>query len=139
MTTSPNKTFLALGAFFGLLAVLIGAFGAHSLSNFVTPETLQVYETGVRYQFYHVFALLALGILGSQLPPRLAGWAGGLFTVGIVLFSGSLYLITALKAANAMVPLAVGLLTPLGGVCFIAGWIIFLITVLQIPGRTEAA
>jgi uncharacterized membrane protein YgdD (TMEM256/DUF423 family) len=132
MNFFPNKTFLALGAFFGLLAVLIGAFGAHSLSNLVTPDTLQVYETGVRYQFYHVFMLLVLGILGSQLPPRLASWAGGLFTVGIILFSGSLYLITALKAANAAVPLAVGLLTPLGGVCFIAGWAIFLIATFQI-------
>ena len=132
MTTSPNKTFLAIGAFFGLLAVLIGAFGAHSLSNLVTPETLQVYETGVRYQFYHVFVLLVLGILGSQLPSRPAAWSGGLFTVGILFFSGSLYLITALKAANVIVPLAVGLLTPLGGLCFIAGWAIFLIAVLRI-------
>ena len=132
MTSFPNKKFLALGAFFGLLAVLIGAFGAHSLSNLVTPDALQVYETGVRFQFYHAFALLALGILGSQLPSRLASGAGGFFTVGIVLFSGSLYLITALKAANAAVPLAVGLLTPLGGVCFIAGWAIFLVATLQI-------
>ena len=128
---SPNKTFLVLGALFGFLAVIIGAFGAHSLSNFVTSDMLQVYETGVQYQFYHAFALLAVGILGSRCPARLVAWAGGLFSVGIVFFSGSLYLITAIQAANMSVPIAVGLLTPLGGLCFICGWTVFLIAILK--------
>lgn len=131
MTNSPNKTFLTIGAIFGLLAVLIGAFGAHSISNLVTPEILQVYETGVRYQFYHAFVLLILGLLGSRCPARLATWAGGLFSFGIVLFSGSLYLITAIYAANMAVPLAIGLLTPLGGLLLICGWATFLATILK--------
>lgn len=132
MTNSPNKSLLFMGTIFGLLAVLIGAFGAHSISKVVTPEILQVYETGVRYQFYHAFALLILGILGDHLPTRLATWAGSLFSLGIVLFSGSLYLITAIYAANMAVPLAVGLLTPLGGLLFICGWATFLAAILKI-------
>jgi uncharacterized membrane protein YgdD (TMEM256/DUF423 family) len=131
MTNSPNKTFLVIGAIFGLFAVLIGAFGAHSISEMVTPEILQVYETGVRYQFYHAFALLILGIIGNRCPARLATWAGGLFSFGIVLFSGSLYLITAIYAANMAVPLAVGLLTPLGGLLLICGWATFLAAILK--------
>ena len=133
MTNSPNKTFLVIGAIFGLLAVITGALGAHALSKFVTPDVLQTYETGVRFQFFHVFALLVVGILGSQFSARLSAWTGGLFSVGILLFSGSLYLITALKAGNLEIPTAVGLLTPLGGVCLIAGWTIFLIAAFQIP------
>lgn len=131
MNISPNKNFLILGAGFALLAVFIGAFGAHSLSQFVDAGTLQGYETGVRYQFYHVFALFILGILGDHLPNSLASWAGRLFVAGIILFSGSLYFITGLKAVGAVIPLAVGLLTPLGGLLFIAGWVVFLIAILK--------
>lgn len=137
MNASPNKTLLVIGAIFGVLAVIIGAFGAHTVSQYVSATVLQTYETGVRYQFYHVFALLALGILGSQCPPRLAAWAGGLFSVGILLFSGSLYAITAIKASGGAVTAAVGLMTPLGGACFIAGWTIFLIATFQIPKNIE--
>lgn len=128
---SPNKTFLALGGLYGFLAVLIGAFGAHSLNKLVTPDMLQVYETGVRYQFYHVFALLALGILGSRCPAKLASLAGGLFSFGIVFFSGSLYVITAINAANMSVPLLVGLMTPLGGLLFLCGWGTFIVAILK--------
>jgi len=137
MNASPNKTLLVIGAIFGVLAVIIGAFGAHTVSQYVTASAMETYETGVRYQFYHVFALLALGILGSQCPPRLAAWAGGLFSVGILLFSGSLYAITAIKASGGAVTAAVGLMTPLGGACFIAGWTIFLIATFQIPKNIE--
>lgn len=132
MNSFPNKTLLILGTIFGVLAVIIGAFGAHTVSQYVSAETLQTYETGVRYQFYHVFALLTLGALGSQCSSRLAAWAGGLFSVGILLFSGSLYAITAIKASGGVVTAAVGLMTPLGGMFFIAGWIIFLIAVANI-------
>ena len=71
MTNSPKKLFLIIAAIFGLFAVLTGAFGAHTLSKFVMPDVLQTYETGVRFQFFHVFALLAVGILGSRIPARL--------------------------------------------------------------------
>lgn len=131
MTNSPNKTFLIIGAIFGLLAVLIGALGAHALSKFVMPDVLQTYETGVRFQFFHVFALLIIGILGSRFPVRLANWAGGLFSVGIFFFSGSLYLITVLKAANMNIPTSVGLLTPLGGLLLICGWATFLAAAIK--------
>ena len=94
------------------LGVIIGAFGAHGLRHLLTPDKLAVFETGVRYHMYHALALL---IVGLQARPR-SNLAAGLFVAGIVLFSGSLYAysITAIPAF-AMV-------TPLGGLCFIAGW-----------------
>jgi uncharacterized membrane protein YgdD (TMEM256/DUF423 family) len=110
-----------------VLAVALGAFGAHGIKSAVSPDTFDIYETGVRYHFYHVFALLAVGILYASFPGPALRWSGGCFIVGIFLFSGSLYLITALKAAGNAIPTAVGILTPLGGLCFIVGWIMLLV------------
>lgn len=121
-----HKTYLIIAAALGALAVITGAFGAHSLRQVVPAEALEVFETGVRYQFYHVFALLAVGILYAYAPHKLLSVAGLLFITGIVLFSGSLYLITALKAAGKAVSPGVGLITPLGGLFLIAGWVTLL-------------
>ena len=83
---------------------------------------MQVFETAVRYQFYHVFALLAAGILYKEFPGRQLQWAGNLFITGILVFSGSLYLLCYVKYAG--LPLTwLGAITPLGGVAFIAGWL----------------
>ena len=111
-----GKTFLFLGALAGALGVGLGAFGAHALRNRLSPEMLAVFETGVRYQMYHALALM----LVAAIEPRMGGYlvvaAGWAFAIGIVLFSGSLYVL-ALTGTSAF-----GMITPLGGVAFLAGW-----------------
>ncbi len=111
-----DRTFLLIGALAGFLGVGLGAFGAHALRGRLTPEMLAVFETGVRYQMYHA---LAIGLVALLLP-RISGWlivaAGWCFVGGIVLFSGSLYLL-ALTGVTVL-----GAITPLGGLAFLAGW-----------------
>jgi len=105
-----------LGSISALLAVTLGAFGAHVLKDRLSPEMLTIFETGVRYQFYHAFALLASAWaihLGGQGLARGAGWC---FVAGTILFSGSLYVLT-LSGVRWL-----GAITPLGGVAFLAGW-----------------
>ncbi|MFC5402190.1 DUF423 domain-containing protein [Cohnella soli] len=112
-----NK-YVRIGAIFAMLAVAIGAFGAHMLKDQISAEDLDVYETGVQYHMFHAIGLLVIGLLMDKLPNRRLGeWAGKLLTVGIVLFSGSLY---ALATSGVKV---LGAITPLGGIAFIAGWI----------------
>jgi uncharacterized membrane protein YgdD (TMEM256/DUF423 family) len=113
---------IACGAFAAALGVAIGAFGAHGLRAIVSPEHLATFETGVRYHMYHAFGLLILGVTLKTMPAVRANIllnAGRLFCAGIVFFSGSLYLLVMLN-----LPL-LGAVTPIGGVCFIAGWILF--------------
>ena len=117
------RRFLKIGAISGALAVIIGAFGAHSLKPLLSQETLNTFETGVRYQFYHTFALLITAILYRRSPVKSIEWAGIFFISGIALFSGSLYLLTILDLAGAVGLSGIGAITPLGGACFIAGWI----------------
>ena len=92
-----HKRFLKIAALTGALSVMLGAFAAHGLKNLLSAVNLQVFETAVRYQFYHVFALLAVGILYKEFPGKLMAWAGNLFVAGIILFSGSLYLLCYVK------------------------------------------
>jgi uncharacterized membrane protein YgdD (TMEM256/DUF423 family) len=100
------------------------------------PEAaLDVYEVAVRYQFYHVFALLATGILSEKFHGSWMNRAGTSFIAGILLFSGSLYIISALMTSGLAIPSALGILTPLGGVGFILGWICLSIAVLK--GRSS--
>src|SRR2546422_9365602 len=112
-----DRTFLLIGAIFGFLGVGFGAFGAHALRSRLSPEMLAVFETGVRYQMYHAFAVLivaaAIGRIGNAPLLVIAGW---LFFAGIVLFSGSLY---ALALTNVGI---LGAVTPLGGLLFLIGW-----------------
>lgn len=110
------RTFWYLGCVFGLLAVAAGAFGAHALRARLPADLLAVFETGARYQMYHALALLAVAAAAARAPSAAANAAGWLFTAGIVLFSGSLYLL-ALTGTRWL-----GAITPLGGVCFLAGW-----------------
>jgi len=111
-----NKTFLLVGALFAFLGVAFGAFGAHGLRGRLSPEMLAVFETGVRYQMYHALAILLVGLMMAPM----GGWAihtaGWAFVVGIVLFSGSLYLL-ALTGTTMF-----GAITPLGGLAFLVGW-----------------
>lgn len=113
-----QDTFFLLASLSGAIAVALGAFGAHALRRRLTPEQLATFETGVRYQFYHVAGLLAATWAAGQWPASgPAAAAGWLFVAGVVLFSGSLYLL-ALTGRRWL-----GAITPLGGLAFIAGWL----------------
>ncbi len=113
------RRFLILAALAGALSVALGAFAAHGLKPRLDAHLLANWETGVRYQFYHVFALMAAAWLADRLPEyKSARWSGWLFLIGMVLFSGSLY-VMALTGLRWL-----GMITPFGGVAFIAGWIL---------------
>ncbi|HWV69831.1 DUF423 domain-containing protein [Chitinophaga sp.] len=127
-----HKSFLVWAAVLGALAVVLGAFGAHKLKELVPPETVSTFQTGVTYQFYHVFALIATGILFAHVPGNQLVWAGRCFIIGVLLFSGSLYLLTMLKATGNVGLRGVGIITPIGGVFFIAGWICLLAGILKL-------
>ncbi|HMK03077.1 MAG TPA: DUF423 domain-containing protein [Ferruginibacter sp.] len=117
-----HKGFLQAAAIIGALSVVLGAFAAHGLKKILSADTLQVFETAVRYQFYHVFALLAAGILYKDFQGTAMEWAGRLFILGMILFCGSLYFLCYVK--HQQLPLNwVGAITPFGGAAFIAGWI----------------
>lgn len=118
-----HKRFLTWGAILAGLAVALGAFGAHKLKELVPPETIAAFETGVRYQMYHALALLLAGLIAERLPAVWIKRAAWCFLAGILLFSGSLYLLTAFKATDTVGLSGLGAITPIGGVCFIAGWV----------------
>ena len=109
----------------GGLAVVLGAFGAHSLKELIEPEHISTFQTGVTYQFYHSFALLGLGILTKRYPNKFMEWAGWFFITGMLLFSGSLYILTFLQATKQVGLGGFGILTPIGGILLVAGWISF--------------
>jgi len=117
-----HKGFLQAAAIIGALSVVLGAFAAHSLKKTLPADTLQVFETAVRYQFYHVFALLAVGILYKDFPGITLLWAGWLFITGMILFCGSLYFLCYIKHQELNMNW-VGAITPFGGAAFIAGWV----------------
>ncbi len=111
-----DRSFALLGCLFGVTAVAAGAFGAHALRDAIPAERLAVFETAARYQMYHALALLFVSIVAGFRPGGAASLAGWFFCSGIVLFSGSLYLL-ALSGARSW-----GAVTPVGGVLFLAGW-----------------
>jgi uncharacterized membrane protein YgdD (TMEM256/DUF423 family) len=110
------RTFWILGCVFAFIAVGAGAFGAHALRARLTPDLLAVWETAARYQMYHALALLGVALAASRWPQGGWGAPGGLFAAGIVIFSGSLYVL-ALSGVRWL-----GAITPLGGLAFLAGW-----------------
>jgi uncharacterized membrane protein YgdD (TMEM256/DUF423 family) len=126
-----HKTFLITGSLLAALAVVLGAFGAHGLKKITTPETVATFQTGVQYQVYHAFALLIVAILYEKFTNNFTHYAGVLFIIGIILFSGSLYALTALKATDKMGLSGIGILTPFGGLCFIAGWLLLVAGILK--------
>ena len=111
------RSFLMLATFFGFTGVALGAFAAHGLKNRLSADYLAIFHTGVTYQLVHALALFGVALLAVHLPGRLVGWAGYLFVLGIVLFSGSLYLLTLTGISK------LGMITPIGGLCFLAGWL----------------
>lgn len=120
-----DRTFLALGAISAAISVAAGAFGAHALKARLSPDLLAVFETGARYEMYHAIGLALAAWAASRFPGAAAAWAGWLFVAGTVLFSGSLYAL-ALSGVRAL-----GAVTPLGGVAFIAGWIALALAALR--------
>ena len=126
-----HKKFLAIGSVLAAIAVALGAFGAHGLKRIVSAETVQIFQTGVQYQMYHALALVLTGFLYEKCPPRLVKTAGILFLFGIILFSGSLYLLTAGKAGENVSLDGVGMITPLGGLAFIGGWLFLFVAALR--------
>ena len=111
------RLWLLLSAFAGFTGVALGAFAAHGLKNRLTPEYLAVFQTGTHYQLIHALALFGVGLLALHMPGRLVNLAGGTFAVGILLFSGSLYLLTLSGIGK------LGMITPFGGVAFLIGWL----------------
>jgi uncharacterized membrane protein YgdD (TMEM256/DUF423 family) len=129
-----SRTFMALGALFAFLAVALGAFGAHSLRDRLSVDRMAVYQTGAQYQMYHALALLLIGVLAAtgshQRLHRVAGW---LFVTGILVFSGSLYGL-ALSGVKVL-----GAITPIGGACFLAGWVCLIVAAVRLPSGPSSS
>lgn len=120
------KLWLTLGSVGMLLAVAMGAFGAHALKKTLTPDLMAIYETAVHYHVYHALGLIAIGLLALHLPATaLLRWAGVLMAAGLVLFSGSLY---ALSLSGIR---WLGAITPIGGAAFLAAWSLLAIAVMR--------
>lgn len=115
------RPFLMLAAFFGLTGVALGAFAAHGLKQRLGADYLAVFQTGVQYQLIHALALIGVALLALHAPSRLLTAAGVLFAVGVMLFSGSLYLLTLTGISK------LGIITPIGGTAFLAGWIFLML------------
>lgn len=111
------RGFLMLAAFFGFTGVALGAFAAHGLKSRLSADYLAIFHTGVTYQLVHTLALLGVALLATQIPGRLMTWAGASFAIGILLFSGSLYLLTITGISK------LGIVTPFGGLAFLVGWV----------------
>ena len=117
-----SSVFLFFGATSAFLGVAFGAFGAHGLKTMISPEMLAVYKTGVEYQMWHSFGLIAIALMQQHdMQSRLLKWAGGLMFLGIILFSGSLYTLAILN-----LPI-LGAITPIGGVSFLISWSLLII------------
>ena len=120
-----RSIFLILGALSALIGVGMGAFGAHGLKTMLTPEMLAVYKTGVTYQMWHALGLILIALLRQQSKGKLLIWAGWLMFAGIILFSGSLYLLAILNTKW------LGMITPFGGLAFLLAWILVVIFAWQ--------
>jgi uncharacterized membrane protein YgdD (TMEM256/DUF423 family) len=120
------KLFILLGALAGATGVALGAFGAHALKSRLAPDLLAVWQTAVQYHFWHALGLVAIGVLALHLPASAAlKWAGWLMVAGLVLFSGSLYVL-ALSGTRWL-----GAVTPFGGVAWIGAWVLLAVAVLK--------
>jgi len=117
-----KSIFLFFGSLSALIGIGMGAFGAHGLKAILTPEMMAVYQTGVTYQMWHSFGLITIALIRHQnLASKLLNWAGWLMFIGIILFSGSLYLLAFTQS------LRFGMITPIGGVSFLLAWLLICI------------
>jgi uncharacterized membrane protein YgdD (TMEM256/DUF423 family) len=120
------KLFIILGALNAFLSVALGAFGAHGLEGKLEPKYLETWKTGVTYQMFHATGILIVGVLLGKLPANaLLSWSGWLMVIGIILFSGSLYVLSITKIS------ILGAITPLGGVAFLAAWILMIVAAVK--------
>jgi uncharacterized membrane protein YgdD (TMEM256/DUF423 family) len=127
-----KKKIITTAAIFGAVGVVAGAFGAHGLETKLKPADMEIWRTAVQYQFYHAFALLALATV-TRLRTKLIINVYYLFTTGIIMFSGSLYILACRELITwSWIPDVMGAVTPLGGVLFIAGWITFAVAARKI-------
>ena len=118
------KLALILGSLNAMLAVILGAFGAHGLKSRLTEDLLAVYQTGVQYHFYHSLGLILIGVIAWHIPNSIwLKWSTGFMLAGIILFSGSLY---TLALTNLR---WLGMITPIGGIAFIVSWLLLVIAV----------
>ncbi|KAF0239418.1 MAG: hypothetical protein FD181_6 [Prolixibacteraceae bacterium] len=120
-----SKSILMTSSILLAAAVAIGAFGAHGLKSHFSAEMMQIYKTGVEYHFYHALGLMLIGVVAISFPSKLLKWSAVFLAAGILLFSGSLYVlsITGIKWLGAV--------TPAGGISFIVGWVLLLVVVLK--------
>ncbi|UPS92277.1 MULTISPECIES: DUF423 domain-containing protein [unclassified Bizionia] len=128
-----NSKILSLGAFLGLVAVILGAFGAHGLKGLILPEQIATFETGVRYQMYHALFLLFLGV-SSAVNAKTKQIIFYLVLIGVLLFSGSIYGL-ATNSLTAFNFKTIGFITPIGGLLLIISWLLLLIKFLK--NRTD--
>jgi uncharacterized membrane protein YgdD (TMEM256/DUF423 family) len=119
-----QKQFIIIGSLLGALAVILGAFGAHSLKS-VIPDQIDTFHTGVQYHFYHTIAIFVVVSLFGKLPEKALKVAGRMFIIGIICFSGSLYLLSCKELLGINTSI-LGPITPIGGTFFIIGWSILL-------------
>ena len=115
------KIFIILGAINGFIAVALGAFGAHGLEGKISDHYLDVWQKAVQYQMFHAGGLLVIGLLGLKISGSMINWSGWLMFIGILLFSGSLYIL-AVSGIKVL-----GAITPLGGVAFLVAWVLMII------------
>jgi uncharacterized membrane protein YgdD (TMEM256/DUF423 family) len=120
------KLFIILGAINAFLSVALGAFGAHILEGRMEPKYIEIWGKGVTYQMLHAVGLLIIGVLLGNVPASsLLSWSGWLMFIGIVLFSGSLYILSVTQIS------VLGAITPLGGVAFLAAWVLVIIAAVK--------
>jgi uncharacterized membrane protein YgdD (TMEM256/DUF423 family) len=122
------RTYTMLGGIYLFISVALGAFGAHALKAHISEEMLAIWQTGVHYHMIHGLGLLLIGLLGERLAKQnMVRWSGRLLSAGIIIFSGSLYLL-ALTDVKIL-----GAITPIGGVCFLAGWALLVFAAMKQP------
>jgi len=131
-----HRNLIKIATLFGALSVILGALSSHTFKAML-GEAYSYFQTGVTYQFYHSLALLALGILYKRYPNKKMEWAGYLFVSGMILFSGSLYLLSIIQATKKVGLGGFGLLTPIGGVLLVAGWISFFLGVPRVKNSEK--
>lgn len=124
MTKSINKAYIQIGVIIILLGIVAGAFGAHFIENNYGERASAIFDTASKYQIYHGFGIIILGILWDKLPTNYIKWIKYLFLTGILCFSGSLYLL-AFKSSLGSLVKVIGPITPIGGLLFIIGWFVF--------------
>ena len=126
-----HKGFLKTAAILGALAIILGAFAVHVLKRYIPEDGIVIFETGVRYQFYHVFAVALAGILFKEYQNRYIKTAGYFFLFGVIFFCGSLYALAFKENLNRNIINFLGPITPVGGFLFIAGWISLIIGIIK--------